>query len=394
MASFHKQVAPFLFGAGEIAHLCDQLKLLGATKALICTDKGVISAGVCDKATGSLSAHKFPFVVFDGCEPDAPETSFFPAADLARSEGCDAVVAVGGGSDMDTAKVASTLIKSRATLDELMAPGPARTPEVILILVPTTCGTGSEETAVGVASRSSDHLKFGVRITGASLSIIDPELTLGLPPSLTAQTGMDVVAHAIEAFTTVPAAGPFPPNAFKNPYSDQLALAAMSLAAKWLPVAVKDGKNIEARTNMALACMFGGMSFNDSMNNFGHGVAHAFGTYKRMAHGLCCALAEPATIQAAAPVIPELVKEIGLRFGAVIPDGAAPEEIGKATGDALRKLMKEIGIPSLESLNFTREEILDMKDAVLAEFQTRLAPIAVTGEIATQVLASMYDDYK
>lgn len=394
MSSFHKQVAPLLFGAGEVANLCEQLKKLGATKALICTDKGVVSAGVMDKAIASLKENGFPYVVFDGCEPDAPDTSFYGAADLARSEGCDAIVAVGGGSDMDTAKVASTLIKNSVPFDELTAMGPPRTPDVILVLIPTTCGTGSEETSVGVVSRSSDHLKFGVMITGASLSIVDPELTLGLPPSLTAQTGMDVVSHAIEAFTTIPAEGPFPKNAFKNPYSDQLALAAMSLAYKWLPVAVKDGKNLEARTNMALACTFAGTAFNDSMNNFGHGVAHAFGTYKRIPHGLACALAEHATIQAEAVVIPELVKEVGLRFGAVIPDGATPEEIGKATGDALRRFMKEIGIPSLEQMNYTREEILDMRDAVLAEGQTHLAPIAVTPEVATQVLACMYDDYK
>jgi alcohol dehydrogenase len=388
MVSYHKQVAPFLFGAGAVAKLDGKLKEMGATKAFICTDKGVIGAGVLDKATASLKENGFPFVVFDGCLPDAPDTSFLAAAKMARDEKIDVIVAVGGGSNLDTAKCVSTLIDKEKTLAEIMGPpGPPipQKPDVKLVLIPTTSGTGSEETFAAVMSDTSTGLKFGVFITDANLSIIDPELTLGLPPALTASTGMDAIAHSIEAFTTI---------SMKNPVSDQRALAALRLAVKWLPIAVKDGGNPEARTNMSLACTLAGMAFNDSMNNFGHGIAHAFGAKSHLAHGLACALAEPAAVESFAEAIPGIIREIGEALGADIPASATPKESGNAVGSALRGLMKEIGIPSFEQLGFSREDVIGHKEAVLAEFQTLLAPIKVTPEIAETVLASMYDDYR
>jgi alcohol dehydrogenase len=388
MISYHKQTAPFLFGPGAVGQLYERLKGLGATKALICTDKGVMAAGVVDKAIASLKENGFPYVIFDGCLPDAPDTSFYGAADLAREEGVDVIVAVGGGSDMDTAKVASVLIKERIALDVLLPPGPPEPPvkpDIMLVMIPTTSGTGSEETAVGVVSKSATGGKFGKFITGMDLSIIDPELTLGLPPNLTAATGMDVVAHVCEAYTTLER---------KNDVSDLRALAVIDVVKKWLPVAVKDGGNLEARKNMSLACVITGMCFNDSMTNYAHGIAHAFGTKSHLAHSLGCALAEPPALEALATAVPELIRDIGERFDAVIPESASPEEIGKATGDRLRAFMKEIGIPSLKDLGFSREDVMAHVDGVLVEPQVWLAPLEVTAEIAEKTLASMYDDYQ
>jgi alcohol dehydrogenase len=258
-------------------------------------------------------------------------------------------------------------------------------PDVKLVLVPTTSGTGSEETTVGVVSKSDTHEKFGIFVTHVDLSIIDPELTSGMPPGLTASTGMDTLAHAIEAFTTI---------SVKNPISDQRALAAMRLVYKWLPVAVKDGSNLEARTNMCLACVLAGMAFNDSMTNFGHGIAHAFGAKSHLAHGLGCALAEPAAVESFAETIPDIIHVIGIEFGADIKIGDTSAVIGKKTGDALRSQMREVGIPTLEKLGFSRENVLAHREAVMDEFQTHLAPIKVTPKIVETVLASMYDDYR
>lgn len=386
--SYHKQTAPFYFGAGASEKLYEALNDMGATKAVICTDKGVIAAGVADKAIASLKENNFPYAIFDGCLPDAPDTSFYGAAELIRKESADAIVAVGGGSNMDTAKCASIIAKNNKTLDELKAisdPSMAQVPSVKIVLIPTTSGTGSEETTVGVVSSSETHEKFGVFVTNVDLSIIDPELTTGMPPQLTAMTGMDTIVHACEAFTTT---------SVKNPVSDQRALAAMRLAKEWLPVAVKDGNHIQARSSMCLACTLAGMAFNDSMNNFGHGIAHAFGTRSHLPHGLACALAEPPALESFANEIPDLIKEIGLQFDAEFSDSDTPEEIGKKTGNALRKFMKEIGIPSLEERGMSREEVLAHRDGVMAEFQTHLAPIKITPEIVEKVLASMYDDYR
>lgn len=386
--TFHKQTAPFLFGAGAVGQLNDELNKMGVTSALICTDKGVIDAGVVDKVTASLKGNGFPFIVFDGCLQDAPDTIIYEVSDLARSENVGAIIAVGGGSNMDTAKCASILIKNRKTVDELQAisnPMMAQVSDLKLVMIPTTSGTGSEETAVSVISRSDTHGKFGVYLTHMDLSIIDPELIVGLPPSLTASTGMDTVAHACEAFTTT---------SKKNPVSDQRALAAMRLAYKWLPVAVKDGNNIEARTNMCLACVLAGMAFNDCRNNFAHGIAHAFSTKSKLAHGLICALAEPPALESFAEEVPDLIRAIGAEFGAEFKDDDPPTVIGKKTGNALRKMMWEIGIPTLEALGMSRDDVMAHRDAVMAEAQTHMAPMKVTLEIVDTVLASMYDDYR
>jgi alcohol dehydrogenase class IV len=394
MASYHKQVAPILFGAGGIGQLYDMLQRMGVKKAVLCTDKGTVAAGVVDKVTVSLDSNGMPYAVFDECLPDAPEESFFGCADLIRSQGADAVVAVGGGSCLDTAKIASTLVDDPpADFDDLlkkMGPGPGgppplNAPNVKLILIPTTAGTGSEETGVGIISKSGTHEKVGILITGADLSIVDPELTVTLPPLLTATTGMDVIAHACEAYAT---------KMMKNPFSDQRALAALRLAAEWLPTAVKDGTNIEARTNMSLACTLAGMAFNDTMCNIAHAIAHAFGTKSRMAHGHACALAEPPSLEAIAIDRPDLIRPIGEALGATIPEDATPEQVGKATGDALRSLMVETGVPSLAKLGYSREDVTGHLDAVMAEQQLFFSPIEVSPELIGGILGSMYDDYQ
>ncbi|MDR1205163.1 MAG: iron-containing alcohol dehydrogenase [Peptococcaceae bacterium] len=392
MVSFHKQFAPLLFGAGASGQLAAQLKMMGCKKAIAVTDKGVIAAGVLDKALASLKAEGIPYVVYDGCLPDAPDTCFYAAADMARSEGVDAMIAVGGGSNIDSAKAASILIKDRTPREVLFAPPgpdspppPPRRPDVKLILIPTTCGTGSEETAVAVVSDSKTALKHGIFLEGADLSVVDPELTLGLPPGLTASTGMDVVCHACEAYTTT---------SRKNPISDQRAHTALRLAAKNLPLLIKDGTNLEARTSMSLACTWAGMAFNDSMNNLAHGIAHAFGSKSHLAHGIACALAEPPSLELFVNVVPELVRDIGVDLGADIPENAAPAEIARLTGERLRGFMREIGIPSFEKLGYTREQVMDHLDAAMQEFQVKLAPLEVTREQMETLLASMYDDYR
>jgi alcohol dehydrogenase class IV len=392
MVSFHKQFAPLLFGAGASAQLAANLKGMGCKKAVVVTDKGVVSAGVLDKALASLKSEGFPYVVYDECLPDAPDTCFYAAADLARAEGVDAMIAVGGGSDMDTAKTASILIKERTPLEVLFAqpgpgtpPAPPRRPDVKLILIPTTCGTGSEETAVAVVSDSKTGLKYGLFLVEADLSLVDPELTTGLPPGLTASTGMDVICHACEAYTTI---------SRKNPISDQRAHTALRLAVKNLPLLIKDGSNIEARTNMSLACTWAGMAFNDSMNNLAHGIAHALGSKSHLAHGIACALAEPPSLELFVTAVPELVRDIGVDLGANIPENATPAEIGRLTGARLREFMREIGIPSFEKLGYTRQQILDHLDAAMQEFQVKLAPLAVTREQMQSLLESMYDNYR
>ena len=261
MAVEYKQNAPVLYGAGAINELGDKLKEWGVEKALVMYDQGIKGAGIDKKVLDQLDAAGIPYVTYDQIPPDPPDTVVNECGEIAKKENVDAIIGLGGGSCMDAAKgvnfyVSNDLTDIRPYIDG--PPIPQAPLKLKTIAIPTTSGTGSEVTFVAVLSDTEKGVKGGV-FSPSTLAILDPELCLTVPPHITTMTALDALAHACESYTSIAA----------NPKADILDLAAISMIFKYLPIAYKDGSNLEARSQLMLAANFAGMGFSDTMIQIG-----------------------------------------------------------------------------------------------------------------------------
>ena len=374
------QAATMMFGPGALGIMGDQLKMRGLKKPIIITDKGVTAAGVTAKVEKAIKDAGLECAVYDDCLSDAPSDSITVAANAVREANADCIIALGGGSSMDTAKAASLIIKTPKPITEMRGQ-PPRNSDVPIFTIPTTSGTGSEVTTVGVISDSQTSKKFGVVIKGAELAIIDPELTVGLPPSITAATGMDVVAHCVEAIT----------GKMRNPMTDIRGYESLRLVAAHLQAAVKDGSDITARTGMSFASSLAGLAFSDSITTLGHAIAQALASVFHLHHGLLCGLATPPQLEIFAEVVPERVRKIAEIFGADIPYDASNEQIGKIAADKMREFMAAVGLPSFEKLGYSKEQVVAQTDVLMDEGMKDFSPLEIDRNTAARALSLMCD---
>ncbi len=274
---------------GAITCLADEVKALGAKRPMLVTDKGLAAAGLVDEATKSLKAGNVDYVLFDGVVPNPPIKLVDEAAEVYKAEGCNGLIGFGGGSSMDTAKAIGVVIMGGGSiLDyEWAVPQPIRKRIPPLICVPTTAGTGSEVTLWAVITDPKRKIKFNVGGTGLiapNVALIDPRLTLGLPSRITAGTGMDALAHAIECYTC----------AYAQPWPDAVALWAIETIGQWLRIAYAQGHNEEARYKMAMAAMLAGMSYGTESAGAVHAMSQTAGGVYDLPHGeLTAALLAP-----------------------------------------------------------------------------------------------------
>lgn len=279
MSQFSFETTPkIICEQGGAGRLGDIAKGLGITRLFLVTDLGLIKAKLLDGALASLAAAGVAATVFSDVLADPPELSVQAAVDAARAAGADGVVGFGGGSSMDTAKLVALLARTPQALPDIYGIGLARGPRLPLIQVPTTAGTGSEVTPISILTTPS-HEKKGVvsPLLYPDVALLDSRLTLGLPPVVTAMTGVDAMVHAIEAFTT---------RLKKNPLSDALAIKALQLLYANLPGAVNEGTDATVRENMLLGSLFAGMAFANAPVAAVHALAYPLGGHYGLPHGL------------------------------------------------------------------------------------------------------------
>jgi len=255
---------------------------LGFSRPLIVTDPGLAKAGVLDGALESFKAGGQGVEVFSDVMADPPERSVLAAAEFARSRKIDGVIGLGGGSSMDTAKLVSLLAAGGQTLQEVYGVDKVKGRRLPLIQVPTTAGTGSEVTSIAIVTTPDDQ-KVGVvsRQLYPDIAVLDAELTVGLPPRVTAMTGIDAMVHAIEGYTS---------RIRKNPVSDSLALKALELLSGAIRTAVTDGGNLDARRAMLQGSLLAGMAFANAPVGAVHALAYPIGGLFHVPHGLSNAL--------------------------------------------------------------------------------------------------------
>lgn len=272
------------FGAGAVKKVGELAKAEGAKKALIITDSFIAQSDIKKKIEESLSKAGIAVEVFDGVTPNPTTACVDAGSDFAAKSDADILIAVGGGSSMDTAKGVSLGAKNPQRGIGLDYQTQFEKTGLPIIAIPTTAGTGSEVNAFGVITDEATHVRFYVGHSSAlaKAAILDPELTLGLPPKATAATGMDAMIHAVESYLSIR----------NNPYSDGIALQTIELVMKNLLTAYKDGSNLEARANMLLASHIVGVGFSHTGLGLVHGIGHSLGGHFNVPHGvaLCTVL--------------------------------------------------------------------------------------------------------
>lgn len=383
----YTQLAPVQFGSGSVSMAGEVASSFNLTRVMIVTDAGVVGVGHDQKVIASLEKSGITPLLWDNVEPECPEAVLREAVAFARDNQIDGLIGLGGGSSMDTAKIASVMIPN--DMDDILSHlntylfGEKKyaKPQLPVILIPTTFGTGSESTYVGMVTSDTEKFKIGV-LCNPSYGIIDPALSLGLPALSTAFTGMDAFSHALEALGSIP----------RTPHSDLLAYEAIRLITKWLPVACKDINDLEAREYMALACNFAGISFSESGVHIGHCIAHFLGYDFHMAHGWTCALATPPIVELMGVHFPEQTVKLAEAMELDIP--ADTQDIGKFVADAIRSLMHSLGIPSLAAQGITREQAMAYAPLVNEHFLSHVFDVTIDLPLCEAYMASLYDNYK
>ena len=336
----------FVHGAGAIARVGELVAELGVTRPLLVTDKGVVAAGLAD----AVLAHLDNAVVFDEVRANPDIELVGRASVVYRESGCNGLVALGGGSSMDTAKSVGVEVAHGGSIVEYEYGGtPITTRIPPLVAVPTTAGTGSEATLWAVITDPERKIKFnvgGTPLIGAHVALIDPELMLGLPPAITAATGMDALSHAIECYTCD----------YHQPFNDAVALLAIELVGRWLRVAYEEGGNLEARTNMAHAATLGGLAYGTESAGAAHAMSQSAGGVHECPHGALTARVLGPVCEYNAPAAPELYARIAQGLGVDV-HGVPTLDAALLGVEEVYRLTDDVGIPTMEELGFSEEEI-------------------------------------
>ncbi|MDC0000372.1 iron-containing alcohol dehydrogenase [Porticoccaceae bacterium] len=352
-------VSDVLSGPGSSAQLGDMAAGMGIRRALVVTDPGIIKFGLLDAAVANLEANNIALNIYADVVADPPESVVLDAVRAAQEFGCDGVIGFGGGSSMDVAKLLAVLIKGEQPLADIYGVDQITGGRLPLIQVPTTAGTGSEATMVSIIT-TGETTKAGVvsRTLLADKIILDAGLTTGLPPAVTAATGIDAMVHAIEAFTT---------KNKKNPLSDMLAREALRLMAGNIETAVKQGDNLEARSAMLLGAMLAGQAFANAPVAAVHALAYPLGGNYHIPHGLSNSLVLPHVLRFNGPEAGHQYAELA---PIILPGKTLPEDplaVTELLATYFLQLAEDLGLPTT-----LRQMSIDESDLPMLAEQTML----------------------
>lgn len=385
MISRYSQACPVIFGVGAINQIEDEARKMGATKVLLVYDGGVKASGVSEKITKILDAAGIDIEIYEGVTPEPTLSQIDTAAERVRSLKIDTVIGIGGGSSLDTAKALSVLNENKGPVKKYVQEfGGSFGKASPLILVPTASGTGAEVTALGVLIDEESHGKVVV-FRGGDLAIVDPELTLTVPPHITASTGMDALAQAIEAYTS---------NGH-DPRSDVLALKAVNLIIRNLEIAVKDGSDLNARIDMSLGSNLAGIAFADASVHFGHAISHEFGNALKMPHGIGCALALPVVLEVGLEAEPERGLDLLNALEVPYTKKETGKDLGLLASGRIKELMRTIGIRSLKEQGISREAAVDCAAAAHEKNWFIIkSPVDIDVPFLGKLIGRVYDGYQ
>jgi len=324
-------------GAGTAKEVGQSFQAAGGKKVLIVTDSGVLKAGLLQPAKKSLEEAKIPFEIFDRVEPNPSDRTVMEGVQLFKKTGCNAILGVGGGSPLDASKAIQVMASHPGEIQDYYGAAAASKitlPRPYLIGVPTTSGTGSEVSRGAVITNTRTNTKSVIRMGPASLAVIDPEMTLTMPPSLTAATGMDALCHHIEVRVSKQ----------YQPICAALALEGVRLVGKSLRRAVEKGGDLDARLDMAVASMTGALAFQKGLGAV-HSLAHQLSTDADVPHGVANSLLLPHVMRYNIPQSREELALIAQALGEKV-DSLSMDEAAERACQAVARLSAAIGLPA------------------------------------------------
>lgn len=347
---------------------------------MIVTDKILNQIGVVDQVQGLLNERDVPTVVFDGTQPNPTITNVNDGLTLLKSNDCDFVISLGGGSPHDCAKGIALVAVNGGHISDYEGVDKSAKPMLPLIAINTTAGTASEMTRFCIITDEERHTKMAIvdKHTTPLISVNDPELMRAKPASLTAATGMDALTHAIEAYVSIAA----------TPITDAVAIKAIELIQAHLRNAVKNGEDLEAREQMAYAQFMAGMAFNNASLGYVHAMAHQLGGFYNLPHGVCNAILLPHVQRFNAQVCPERLSHVAQAMGVDVT-GLSAEQGAAAAIDAIVQLAKDVGIPAgIKELGARTEDISILADNALKDACGFTNPKQATHEEISAIFAA------
>jgi alcohol dehydrogenase class IV len=345
-----------VFGEGSLRELPMEIDTLGQ-RAILVTDPGLIATGLVDEVKKIMG--KYLVETYS----DVPQDSGMDVVDqgtaLAKSAEADVVVSLGGGSVIDTAKGMCILMREGGSMRDYEGMQMLTRPQTPHVVIPTTAGTGSEVTSGSVIldrEQGQKIINFEYFNT-PRVAILDPQVTIGLPPHLTATTGMDAMTHAVESYVSLQ----------RNPISDAAALHAIRLICQYLPVAVTSGTNLVARGQMQIAALLAGWAFSNAMVGLVHAMAHSLGAICGIPHGQANGILLPHVMAYNLEAVPELLADIAVAMG-VAQYGDDPQAAGQAAVDAMQELLKKIGLTqTLKDLHVDEDRLNQCAELSLSD---------------------------
>jgi len=341
-------------GVGALDRLPEEIQRLGGRRVVLITDPGVAASPSLEMVERVLDDAKVRYGVFDGVIPEPPFEVLDRSTEFARKTGADLIVGLGGGSSMDTAKGTALLLvnggdpRTYAGIDLVPKSG------LPLILMSTTSGTSSDVTNIAIFKDRTEKLKKGI-VTGfnyCKVAVLDPRLTLSVPPDVTAATGMDALIHAVECYISLRA----------TEITDTFALKAISYYRTWLPRAYRNGDDLEARTKMQEACLVSGLSFGNAGVCGVHALSYPLGGRFDVAHGVSNALMMLPVLRFNRPACPERYRDLADALG-VDCEGKSVDEAGMAALDVLAELVQEVRVPTkLQEVGIPEESLEELAD--------------------------------
>lgn len=371
-----------VFGEGAVQEAGDLVKSLGAKKCLIVTDRYLGQIGMADRVQGILEKAGIEACIFAGAEPNPTDKNVEAGARFYQENECNSIISLGGGSSHDCAKGIGLVAANGGQIADFEGVDKSSKPMIPLMAINTTAGTASEITRFCIITDTSRKVKMAIvdwRVT-PQIAINDPELMKGMPPSLTASTGMDALTHAIEAYVSTDA----------NPLTDAAAIMAIKMIAHYLPKAVANGNYMKARDKMAYAQYLAGIAFNNASLGYVHAMAHQLGGFYNLPHGVCNAIllpyVESYNLIGNMNRFRDVAQAMGVQVEGISVTCAAEKAI-----EAIKKLSRQLEIPSdLKQLGVREEDFGIMADNAKKDVCQLTNPRTATREQVIEIYRQAY----